>query len=367
MMKLDKTIAQHIVSRAMKIIGKSVNVMDENGIIIASGDPTRLNQRHTGAILALRENRMIEIDSLLAKQWNYEAQPGINLPICYLDRTFGVVGISGVPDEVRHYAELVKMTAELIVEQNVLLEQERWQRRYKEEFLLQLLKGQYDEQSLRQAEWFAVDSRQARVAIVIKLTNGSMELLRELINHLELSPRKPLVAVTALDEIVILQEADDLIMQPGVLLSRLIPSSFNPQQLKMAIGCPVPDLREVALSYQTALSVLAYGCRIAAKKICYSYQEYKLPALLDGLTDWQRIEITRPLQPLYAADEKRLLHKTLQRYFLSNCDLARTAEKLFIHPNTLRYRLNKIEQLTGLSFNKIDEKFILYLATMLNR
>lgn len=364
-MKLDKAIAQQIVTRTMKIIAKSVNVMDENGIIIASGDPSRLQQRHTGAVLALRENRTVEIDALLAQQWNYEAQPGINLPIRYLTQTFGVVGISGAPEEIRQYAELVKMTAELIVEQHVLLEQERWQRRYKEEFLLQLLKGQDEAQLQYTAEQFAIDSTQPRVALVIKLRYADLTLLRELVGYLELTQPTLPVAVTALDEIVLFKPLEAHELQVNHLLAQLLPASINPQQLKLAIGCPVPALQQVALSYQTALSTLAYGQRVAPKKAGYSYQEYKLAALLDGLPAWKLAEITRPLQPLYAADRKRVLYKTLQHYFLSNCDLARTSDSLFIHSNTLRYRLNKIEQLTGLSFNKIEQQFILYLATIL--
>ncbi len=41
-MKISKTTAQNIVNRAMKVIGKSVNVMDERGMIIASGNAGRL-------------------------------------------------------------------------------------------------------------------------------------------------------------------------------------------------------------------------------------------------------------------------------------------------------------------------------------
>lgn len=57
--------------------------------------------------------------------------------------------------------------------------------------------------------------------------------------------------------------------------------------------------------------------------------------------------------------------KPFNNIFLSNCDLYLTAEKLFVHPNTLRYRLNKIEQITGLFFNKIDDELTLYLGTLL--
>ena len=45
-MQLNDALAHQIVSRAMKILSFSVNVMDERGLIIASGNPERLHQRH---------------------------------------------------------------------------------------------------------------------------------------------------------------------------------------------------------------------------------------------------------------------------------------------------------------------------------
>jgi len=90
-----------------------------------------------------------------------------------------------------------------------------------------------------------------------------------------------------------------------------------------------------------------------------------LPVLLAGIADsWQAEELLKPLKGLFQQENAQLL-KTLQYYFLSNCDLALTAQKLFIHPNTLRYRLAKIEQVTNLSFNKIEDKLSLYLSTVL--
>lgn len=140
-MKLNRAIAERIVQRTMQIIPNSVNVMDEDGIIIASGDHSRIGQRHTGAVIALRKNQAVEIDENLAKKWHDEVKAGINLPLGYLDSTIGVIGISGEPAQVRQYAQLVKMAAELIMQQAFELEQERWQRRYREEFARELLKG----------------------------------------------------------------------------------------------------------------------------------------------------------------------------------------------------------------------------------
>ena len=41
MLELDSTLAQHIVDRAMAILPHNINVMDAQGMIIGSGDPSR--------------------------------------------------------------------------------------------------------------------------------------------------------------------------------------------------------------------------------------------------------------------------------------------------------------------------------------
>ena len=123
-MQLNDNLARQIVARAMKILSFSVNVMDEHGLIIASGNPERIHQRHEGAVLALTENRVVEISEATALQLK-GVRPGINLPISYQGELIGVIGISGDPEEVRAYAELVRMTAELILEQAAITDLDR--------------------------------------------------------------------------------------------------------------------------------------------------------------------------------------------------------------------------------------------------
>ena len=113
------------------------------------------------------------------------------------------------------------------------------------------------------------------------------------------------------------------------------------------------------------MSTLHYGLKRYPRKTLYVCEEYRLPVLLACIADsWQAEELLKPLKGLFQQENAQLL-KTLQYYFFSNCDLALTAQKLFIHPNTLRYCLAKIEQVTNLSFNKIEDKLSLYLSTVL--
>ncbi|HMU17861.1 MAG TPA: sugar diacid recognition domain-containing protein, partial [Thauera aminoaromatica] len=67
MFLLDASLAQSIVDRAMQILRTNVNVMDERGLIIASGDRARIGSRHEGALLVLAQGRAVEVDAAVAQ------------------------------------------------------------------------------------------------------------------------------------------------------------------------------------------------------------------------------------------------------------------------------------------------------------
>lgn len=53
-------------------------------------------------------------------------------------------------------------------------------------------------------------------------------------------------------------------------------------------------------------------------------------------------------------------------YFLKNdCKVGQTAKQLFIHPNTLNYRLKQIVELTGVNFSNVAEKTEIYTQLLI--
>lgn len=366
-MQLNDALAHQIVSRAMKILSFSVNVMDERGLIIASGNPERLHQRHEGAVLALTENRVVEISEATARELK-GVRPGINLPIAYQGELLGVIGISGDPDIVRAYAELVRMTAELILEQAALTEQLQWDKRHKEELVLQLIRGEGRADQLQQvARFLELDLAQPRVVAVLALEEAEPAQVRELVHLLENPERDNLVAINGLDEIVVLKPAQlsDGVWQSAQERSRIrqLLSRIPHFKVRIGVGDYFAGIPGLALSYQTARDTLRRGMRQSPRKQVYFFEDYRLSVLLGTLADsWQADQ----LQKLAQEDTKGTLQKTLRQYFLQDCDLHPCAEALFIHPNTLRYRLTRIEQITGLNFNKLDDKFLLYLGLSLD-
>ncbi|MGI5825182.1 MAG: PucR family transcriptional regulator [Bacillota bacterium] len=74
------------------------------------------------------------------------------------------------------------------------------------------------------------------------------------------------------------------------------------------------------------------------------------------------------LQPLLDYDNKDgELIKTLEAYFANNGNLRKTSDALYVHKNSVIYRLNKVQQLTGLDLNNSEDKFNLQLGLYLLR
>ncbi|MGG7572368.1 PucR family transcriptional regulator [Streptomyces sirii] len=61
------------------------------------------------------------------------------------------------------------------------------------------------------------------------------------------------------------------------------------------------------------------------------------------------------------ATRRALLH-TLETYLAHNGSWARTAEALHLHVNTVHYRIQRIESLTGRDLSRLDHKLDLYAA-----
>ena len=369
---LQEATARQIVQRAMSIIHHSVNVMDSNGVIIASGNASRLYQRHEGAVLALTENRVVEIDEATAQHLK-GVQPGINLPFSFRNQLVGAIGVSGDPAQVRAYGELVKMAAELMVEQAAMLDQHQWEKRYREELANQLLQGRSEPGSREaMAAYLELDLQQPRIVWLLELYEPQPQVLRGLLAELEITQREALITMTSFNELVLLRPA---CMKQGVwdvqqerkLAQQLQHELQQRFGLRLIVGGFYSGDEGVYRSIQTARAVQTMARRLKLLQHTLFYNDYPLPSLLCDLgEDWRAQELSRPWQQLSAQDEKGVLRNTLRHYFNHHCDQAKTAAQLHIHVNTLRYRLQRVEKHTGLKINQLADVLQLYIGMLMH-
>ncbi len=153
----------------MAILPYNVNVMDSQGLILGSGEPERINTRHEGAQLVLANGRVVEIDAQTAIHLK-GVQPGINLPLLLDQRLIGGLGITGEPEQLRTYAELVRMTAEMLVGQRNQQAEQQWRRQRCDDLLALLLSEAGDSpRLLDEAQQLGLKPQLTRVPYLFEL------------------------------------------------------------------------------------------------------------------------------------------------------------------------------------------------------
>ncbi|PFG09738.1 MULTISPECIES: sugar diacid recognition domain-containing protein [unclassified Marinobacter] len=367
MITLDQTTAQRIVDRAMQVIGHSVNVMTPDGVIIASGDPLRVGEIHQGARHVAVRGESLAVDAHNAEQFP-GVRHGVNVPITVGHQVVAVVGISGEPAKVLPFADLVKVTAELMLEHTALLELGQHRRRQIEDTLLALINGRTVPQVWLERVGF--DQAQPRLALIIEPVQlpGPDDFVISLTRQLEFSDKNLLLAQVAPQRLLVVvpvkapgaSEQRSITEQALTRLQRHLPSATH-----MSIVVAVGQHMEGNLQgcYESALATMTHGRRESPQNTVHCYSNNPVTILWESLNPgWQQHELLRPLQALHAHPRHSLYVRTLNAFFDANGDVQQCASALHLHRNTIRYRLKSIEQLTGLSPFKLPELLHLYLA-----
>ncbi|OEO26543.1 CdaR family transcriptional regulator [Pseudomonas sp. J237] len=361
MLELDLPLAQHIVDRAMAIVPYNINVMDAQGMIIGSGDPQRLHTRHEGAQLVLANRRMVEVDEQAAACLR-GVRPGVNVPLVQGDQLIGVLGITGEPAIVRPYAELLRMAAEMLVEQRQLHAERDWQRHQLEAWLRHLFDPQVSLPSLQvEADRLQLSLRWPSQVCVLELNAthqvaaGQARILTAL-RSISDCLCAPLSATEVLwcrpysarrDDRAWLAQADE--REWGVA--------------RLLVSDPVSNLDELRQASQALQALKAFSAEQLPGQRLLELSEHRLATLLHSQRNsWLLKGWLQPLQQLQAQDRTGVLMTTLSVWCRHDGQAQVCAQALGVHRNTLRYRLERIAELSGIELARFDQRLQLSLG-----
>ena len=136
----------------------------------------------------------------------------------------------------------------------------------------------------------------------------------------------------------------------------------------VGIGTSVVGLKELARSFKEAQVALEVGKVFDTDQSIVSYDNlgiarliYQLPTTLCE-TFLKEVFKTGSIDSL---DHETLF--TIHKFFENNLNVSETSRKLFVHRNTLVYRLEKIKKLTGLDLREFDHAIIFKIALMVKK
>ncbi len=139
---------------------------------------------------------------------------------------------------------------------------------------------------------------------------------------------------------------------------------------KVAIGIStvVDNLKDLARAYKEARVAIEVGKVFDTEKTIVSYENlgigrlvYQLPTTLCEIF-LQEVFKKGSIESL---DRETLM--TVQAFFENNLNVSETSRKLFVHRNTLVYRLEKIRKLTGLDLREFDHAITFKVALMVKK
>ncbi len=136
----------------------------------------------------------------------------------------------------------------------------------------------------------------------------------------------------------------------------------------IGIGSTVSNLRDLAKSFKEAQAALEVGKVFDTDKTIISHDNLGIARLIYQLPTTLCDTFLREVfkrGSIESLDRETLF--TIQKFFENNLNVSETSRKLFVHRNTLVYRLEKIKKITGLDLREFDHAIIFKIALMVNK
>ena len=136
----------------------------------------------------------------------------------------------------------------------------------------------------------------------------------------------------------------------------------------IGIGTVADHLRELADSYKEAQTAIEVGKVFDTEKSIMHYENLGIGRLIYQLpTTLCEIFLTEVFKKnsIDSLDQETLF--TINKFFENNLNVSETSRKLFVHRNTLVYRLEKIKKLTGLDLRQFDHAIVFKVALMVRK
>lgn len=369
-MLIAEETARSIVWEMKTVAGCDINLMDETGRILASTDPARMGQIHAGARELLEKG----LDHLVI----YEDAPrqgtrrGVNLPIRMEDRPVGVIGITGAPEQVEALGGVIQHMTEILLRDARRQEQETLLEDARQCFIESWLFAQESdpaELELR-GQLLGIDITRPWTAALLEV-RGQEKSGRELCNARALTRIRPLLrqedALCAVVNQRILMLFESRGRHAALLrVDRIRSEVESACAAKVCGGISAGGRRgpEVRLCYQEA-----HTACLAARSgggILF-YDQASLEFLARSIPPAIRRDVLERVLGTCPEQERRELLETIRLYFQCDGQTEQMAARLYIHKNTVHYRLQKLKEKTGYSIRVPKESVLLCLCELFSR
>jgi sugar diacid utilization regulator len=142
------------------------------------------------------------------------------------------------------------------------------------------------------------------------------------------------------------------------------------QDVSIYVSYPIFDLEEVYPAYRSLRALIPIAKALPNPDNVYECEKMMLPSILHHLSEDNITDLQRSLKRVKALPLDQDLINTAIEFLNNDLNVTETAGRLYIHRNTLLYRLGKIKAQTGYDIRNFMDAvnfFLLYLIKILMR
>ncbi len=372
---MQSKIYQNIVCQIRETIDAEFGVLDDSGTIIACSDEARIGEMDDNAVEIIGSGEKIESAAGYSYYKIMNRNNLENIVFLAMDGELGIkflslITINIINANLTHEEKLDKTTfIKNIIHDNIL-----------------------PSDVLQKSRELHLSNNVSRVVILIRTGSTKDVSVCEMVFDVvsKLFPNKAKDFVVAIDEenIVLIKELKNRDDAKEIdSISKTIFDTLSAEvmiNVSIGIGSIAENIRDIKNSYKDAQSAISIGGIFESDKSITNYNNlgigrliYQLPPTLCRLFlnevfsgEMKSIESLENKHDTKSESKEKLDNDTILtvlKFFENNQNVSETARAMYLHRNSVVYRLDKVQRLTGLDIRVFNEAVIFKIALMVKK
>lgn len=352
---MSNRLFQGIIHQMGDAANRTIGIIDDTGVIIACSELVKIGEARHG----IHDELAYTSDAVTVEGYTYR-------PIGTAAKWEYIVFVEGEDDTAERLADILSISLSTIKN----LYDEKYD---KNSFIKNIILDNILPSDIYiKGKELRFNTEEVRVVFLIKFLSRTEVLPFNMVQQIFPDKNKDYVISISEQDIVVVKEIKGgTDIREIEKLARSIADTLGTEfyaKVAIGIGTAVDNIKDLARSYKEAQTAIEVGKVFDTEKTVISYENlgigrliYQLPTTLCEMF----LQEVFKYGSLESLDHETLM--TIQCFFENNLNVSETSRKLFVHRNTLVYRLEKIRKLTGLDLREFDNAITLKVALMVKR
>lgn len=352
---MSNRLFQGVIHQMRDTVNRVIGVIDDAGTIVACSELSKIGTTNEFVTLDMSDS----FDSFVRDGYSYK-------PFSSHSKPEYAVFVEGTDDIASKFAQLISISL-------ISIKQYYDEKYDKNNFIKNIVLDNILPGDIYvKARELHFNSDVTRVALLIRIISTNEVSAYDVIQNLFPDKQKDYVFNINENDIVLIKEtkagieSKDLEKLAGSIVDTLSSEFYT--KAAVGIGTTVVGIKDLARSFKEAQIALEVGKVFDTDENIVCYDNLGIARLIYQLPTTLCETFLREIfkqGSIESLDQETLF--TIHKFFENNLNVSETSRKLFVHRNTLVYRLEKIKKLTGLDLREFDHAIVFKIALMVKK